>query len=250
MHDHSTPHYSGILDLKGFTRHAWRQGARVPIHVVMNDLGTISRFGLLPDIRFAVRDVLATHIGTADFAIDGQDFARLADSSTYRACTAEDVSKIAARTLAAGDVWAEAAAVAALAESCELGHTAIAGAWGYGLLCAALPDFDGSLPETGLPVPADDIALLLAGHDPATRLNLKRSLKWSAAVKQANATAQNTVLLWMVAAMRNPTDGGTRYFQAGLVADLLANTPWVSPKVKALLDATFGTLIQRHSQAA
>lgn len=50
--------------------------------------------------------------------------------------------------------------------------------------------------------------------------------------------------------MRKPTDGGTRYFQAGLVADLLANTPWVSPKVKALLDATFGTLIERPSQAA
>lgn len=242
--------YSGILNLKAFTRHAWRNGARTSVAGLATACGTISEFGLLPDIRFAIRDVLVTQIGTHEPGITGQDFARLADYPTYRGCTSEDVSKITSRALAAGDVWGEAAAIASLSEACELGYTAIAGAWGFGLLCAARPDWDGSLPETGLPVPADDIALLLMGCDLDTRRPNRGTPAWRDAVRKANSTAQNTVLLSFAAANRNPVDERSRREQAEIVAELLDGMPWVSPRVSALLTSTFGTLIMRHSAAA
>lgn len=231
----------GALDLHEFTLHCWRHGARASVDDILTRLAPVSPYGHIPGLRMAVRSLLIDVTGRREWEITGQEFARSVDPSRFRPCSGEDIIEASMLAMAAPRFDALASTIAGLAASCELGSTAIAGAWAYGALTGSPSRSDGALISTGLPVPADDIGVLLAQSSPQSRRPVSID-EWIDLVASSNLTTQNTVLLSFAAVARwGGSDQEMRdQMAAQLENDLLPRVPWVAPKVMQMLRATYG----------
>jgi len=191
------------IGMKNFARHCWRSGPSKTLDEILNKLTPAGKLQYDPQLVGTLRDRLTDAIGTFNRGLDGQNVARLLDPVTFRCCTKDDSRKIASKVIDMGPGWEEAAALASLVELCGLGQTAIAGAWAERITRDHFlsPKFDGYAPSTGLPAPADEIALVIGGYSPVDRSKM-RPEDWMDILPALNCTTASTLLLYYVVRLR------------------------------------------------
>jgi hypothetical protein len=167
----------GAVNLPLFAWFCWHQKPYHALHEILDGLMPISPYGFVPGVWDAVYEAVENATGIKGEQLPGRVVAAALFPDSYRDATLDDVVEACKKAMRRGDSasWGAAAKLAALARACELGPNAEAGAWAYSLVMLAKHSATGGGREaapTGLPAPADEIALLIAGMDPETRLPL------------------------------------------------------------------------------
>lgn len=192
----------GVPDLPRFARYCWHQRPYHTLVEIMDGLVPISPYGHKPGLWEAVSEALLEATGTKGEQLTGRLIAAALYPATYRESTQADVLTACKKAVGRADLWPISAKLAALAAACELGPDAEAGAWAYSLVLVSkhsATGAGGAAAPTGLPLAADEIALLLAGFDPETRLPLDEMDAELAIAGRIGRTPASMLLLSTVA---------------------------------------------------
>jgi hypothetical protein len=245
MNTHQNHQGVAPVDLEGFALHCWRQGPRKPLEAIYDELAAVSPFGHIPALRSAVTDALMENIGIGGLGLDGQNIARALNEARFRNASHEDIRLTAEATMRTPYGWEDSAVLAGLAQACELGTNAIAAAWAYGPIMTrkySPAGYGQPAEDTGLAVPADELALLLAGMCPVTRRAFGDVHRWLDAVQNANDTAHSTLPLLPIAMCRKLSLHEAQRTQGAAMDTILraCKGGWISPSVLNLGRVTFG----------
>lgn len=245
MSTQQTPQGVAPVDLDGFALHCWRQGPRKPLEAIYDELVAVSLFGHIGALRRAVTETLMENIGIGGLGLDGQNIARALNEARFRNATQEDIRLTAEATMRQPYGWEDSAVLAGLAQACELGTNAIAAAWAYGPIMAkkySPAGYGQPAEDTRLTVPADELALLLAGMCPITRKAFGDVDRWLEAIQNANDTARSTLPLLQIAMCRKLSLHEAERTQGAAMTTILraCKGGWISPSVLNLARVTFG----------
>lgn len=245
MNPHQNATGVAPVDLEGFALHCWRQGPRKSLETIYDELAAVSPFGHIPALRSEVTDALMENIGIGGLGLDGQNIARALNEARFRNASHEDIRLTAEATMRTPYGWEDSAVLAGLAQACELGTNAIAAAWAYGPIMTrkhSPASFGKPADDTGLPVPADELALLLAGMDPVSRRAFGDMNRWLDAIHAANDTVRSTVPLLPILMCRKISLHEAQRTQGAAMDAILraCKSGWISPSVLNLGRVTFG----------
>lgn len=237
------------FDLEAFALHCWRQQHQ-PLESIFEIMIATAPNVDLRALREQVAEAMMERVGTSDTSLSGKYVAIALNEAKFRNASIGDIMAASERALDCGGAWEESAVIAGLAEACFLGRNAVAAAWAYTpihLRKHSATGFGKPAEDTGLPVPADEIALLMAGMCPITRMAIGAN-ELLDALKGSSDDARSAVPLVAIARARERSrDDAVSLYGAGFEALLRAcKRPYISPQVLRLAHLTFGDdLVER-----